>query len=341
MQSLSPGKLILSGEYAVLYDKPALAVAINRFATTRIIPEVSKLISLDLLNLRYQKTLTVEMLRAIKKRVSAQYKKFLKNHCSIKDVLQAPFELAQFVIIYCLDHLCAHPMKGLSIQTESTIPIGCGMGSSAALVLSVLHAIASYLGLKISTDRYLAMGKEIENLQHGKSSGLDLLTSLHGGCVYFKEDQARVLPAPRFSLFVINTGTPEISTGECVAHINKKFKQDAIWQDFEAITNAFAKLLSQENNFKFSEMQKLIHENHKLLKFIGVVPSKVQQFIGEIEKQGATAKICGSGAISGNSAGIVWVATETPEQVNAICDHYGYTLQSISTVSSGVHSVNA
>jgi mevalonate kinase len=51
------------------------------------------------------------------------------------------------------------------------------MGASAAVILSLTHALVNYCDHVFSADKYLYFGREIENLQHGKSSGLDLFLS--------------------------------------------------------------------------------------------------------------------------------------------------------------------
>ena len=49
-----------------------------------------------------------------------------------------------------------------------------------------------------------------------------------------------------------------------------------------------------DNNL--NDIAEIIKENHKLLNYIGVVPSTINNFIGQIEQTGASAKICGAGA---------------------------------------------
>ena len=53
MQVKVPGKLILSGEHSVVYGKPALAMAVNRYVTANITEERKPQILLDLADLAY------------------------------------------------------------------------------------------------------------------------------------------------------------------------------------------------------------------------------------------------------------------------------------------------
>ena len=336
MKAVSPGKLILSGEHAVVYGQPAIAMAVDRFAVTTIQPQLSKLVSFNLLNLRYKDSFTIQTLREVKHRLLDQYKLFLHGESSIREVLSTPFELALFTFINVFDHFNSKIIDGLNIKTHSTIPIGCGMGSSAAVVLSVLHAIATYFNIPFDQEKYLYLGNEAEKLQHGFPSGLDAYVSLQGGGVYFHKKEKTSFVLPEIPMFMVNTGTPVTTTGQCVESVAKGFAHDVIWDDFGAVTQSICEAFT---NRKLSDIQQGIRENHRLLVHIGVVPSTVQAFIRDIEDVGAAAKICGAGAVMGEQCGIVLIVTESDELVAPICARYGYRISPIKKESRGLHLV--
>ena len=114
------------------------------------------------------------------------------------------------------------------------------------------------------------------------------------------------------------------TTGECVVDVKTKFERDLIWNDFEAVTLALEKAVRAN---KLEDVQQAIRENHKLLTRIGVVPAKVQQFIGEIEAQGGAAKICGAGSVLGDAAGMVLVLAEKAPA--DLCQRYGFELSTV------------
>ncbi len=322
----SPAKLILSGEHAVVYGKPAIAMAINRYAESTINTNLSSAILFDCLNFKSAKSFTLQALEGIKHRLQDKYHAFLEGRCGIREVLKTPFELLQYTVTHLLETLNVTLSEGLNIRTESEIPIGCGMGSSAAIVMSTLYALAHFLKLDIDPARFLALGREAENLQHGYSSGLDLHLAMKGGCLRFEEGRTvtRVLPQMPFQM--VQTGTPESTTGQCVSMVSKHFRCGTRANDFAAITELFDEALQAKD---MTGIQACIRQNHKLLVDIGVVPPKVQDFIGALEKEGAAAKICGAGAIKGNNAGIVLVVSDADRDLSSITKNYGYSLQSV------------
>ncbi len=335
MKAIAPGKLILSGEHAVVYGKPAIAMAVDRSAQSVVLPGGGPdEVSFDLQDLCQQESFTLRALRELKNRVMKNYHLFLEGKLGIREVLYKPVELFQFAYITILDGLHLKVQNGVRIQLHSNIPIGCGMGSSAATVLSVLRAIGHYFRVEFRPEWYQAYSLEAENLQHGHASGVDTYISMNGGCAKFEQGHASPIPLPRFPMHLVNTGTPDTTTGECVAKVRAGFGGNGIWDEFEALTLRMEKAL-EENDLE--EIQNCIRRNHRLLARIGVVPGKVQSFISDIEAWGAAAKICGAGAVAGDHGGIVMIASErTPKE---LCDQYGYSLISVRGEPLGARMV--
>jgi mevalonate kinase len=237
----------------------------------------------------------------------------------IRDVLYKPVDLFKFGFITVLDGLHRKMDSGIVIKLKSSIPVGSGMGSSAASVLSELRALGHYLRVDFKPEWYYEFSLETEKLQHGYPSGVDSYISLHGGCAAFQNGQARSVPLPRMKMYLIETGAPEAATGECVMQVKEQFQSDRIWDDFETVTNEVEKAV-RENNSEL--MRSLLRENHRLLCRIGVVPQKVQQFVGDVEAAGGAAKICGAGSVRGQSGGVVLVLADFMPA--ALAEKYGY-----------------
>ena len=334
MKIYAPGKLILSGEHAVVYGKPALAMAINRYAMAAAVPQLLPLVSFDLSDLAYEHGLTFTALNRLKSRIKQNYQRFVSGDFKIRDVLQKPVELAQFALSLFFETFNLKLTQGVKIRVQSDIPMGCGMGSSAATVLSIVHAIAHHLQVELSRDVFFRLALEAENMQHGYSSGLDLQVSLNGGCVFVKDGQTHQRIVPDLPMYLVNTGVPSTTTGECVTHAAHFFNNSSIADDFADVTTAMDAAL-QANHL--ADIKHAVHANHELLVKIGVVPSTVQQFIEETKRFSAAAKVCGAGSVSGEKAGILLVLTDEVESLAALCARYHYSILPISGESRGVH----
>ena len=64
------------------------------------------------------------------------YEEFLAGRLSIREVVRKPVDLFQFAFVTILDGLHLKMGGGVNVRLNSNIPIGCGMGSSAATILT-------------------------------------------------------------------------------------------------------------------------------------------------------------------------------------------------------------
>lgn len=327
----APGKIILSGEHSVVYGRPAYALAINRFVTTTITSQPGYGIWFEFLNNELKQVVTIQELQNLKTQISKRYRKFTAGKCQIKEVLHNPLELIQYAFIYLVENLFLTVKGGLKIQVDLTLPIGCGMGASAAVILSLTHALVNYYGHALTVDKYLYFGREIENLQHGRSSGLDLFLSFNGGCYFFAGGSVSKRNLPNIPFVLVNTGKPETSTGECVEKVAKYLQNGALIDEFSRATLALDLALQQNN---LETVKQCVDNNHELLMGIEVVPKKVADFIAEVKMRGNAAKVSGAGAIYGDNAGVVLVVGE--EEISDIVTKYSYTILSVQGESSGL-----
>lgn len=337
MKAIAPGKLILSGEHAVVYGQPALAMAIDRSATAVLTaphgaPPDS--VGFDLPDVQAHERFTIRALRALKRRVGKNYRRFLSGEMGIREVLYKPVELFQFAFITVLDGLHLKVGEALDVRINSTIPIGCGLGSSAASVLSVLRAIGHYFRVDFKPDWYYEYSLEAERVQHGFPSGVDSYISIHGGCARFQEGKAERVPLPRMPICLVDTGLPATSTGECVEQVRLRYGESRIWDDFAGVTRALEAAMASND---MERIRSALRENHRLLKEIGVVPGKVDAFVSQVEAAGGAAKICGAGAVAGEAGGMVLVSADRIP--NDLCARFGYTPISVRGEPLGVRLV--
>ena len=90
---------------------------------------------------------------------------------------------------------------------------------------------------------------------------------------------ATPISLPRMKMFLVQTGVPQTTTGECVMAVEQRFRDSGIWDEFEAVTEAFGDAIRANDSQK---VHWLVRENNRLLCEIGVVPARVGKFIAEV-----------------------------------------------------------
>ncbi len=351
----APGKLIISGEHSVVMGAPALAIAVNKYTRTRITQALSQnntqsnsqnntqnnSILFNLLNIQHRDSLSRENLRSLKSRIKAGYQSFLKGEKSIREVLEKPFELLQYTASNVLEKLggSTESDMGFEIHSESEIPIGCGMGSSAASIVSLNYALSQFFknplknNTPINHSHYFEWSLDAENIQHGKSSGIDVQMALNGGMALYHQGVFNKLsysfPWP---ILIINTGPSASSTGECVTHTQAIFKKNPeLLQEFSQITQKIQQAIQDKNHADFLN---LIKKNNQLLIQLNIVPEKIKNLILKIEQAGGAAKICGAGSLIGDSAGIIFITGLTLIQAQQL--QLNYPIEQLTMSEQGV-----
>lgn len=72
--------------------------------------------------------------------------------------------------------------EGLRVEVSTDLPVGRGMGSSAALAVALVRARAALAGEAPDPDEVYERAMPIERAFHGNPSGVDVAVSARGGC---------------------------------------------------------------------------------------------------------------------------------------------------------------
>ncbi|MBF6058415.1 mevalonate kinase family protein [Thiomicrorhabdus heinhorstiae] len=301
----APAKLILSGEHAVLYGCPAISMAIPIYSHCRCRHTASSelVIDLNLKNLQHRSRFNPFQWTARVAEIHKRYRDFTTDQCRIDQVLQEPEEL--FLVAF--EHFqLRYPLKNgiWHFELDSDIPIGRGLGSSASIIASMLMSLARQNSIELDPEALLEMTQNIEHFQHGRSSGIDPATIIHGGILRFQNEVTESLTDCELRGWIIDSGAPLSSTGECVAQVARNFSSDlAIWQKFTTVETELHQACLQSD---FESLKTAVAHNQQLLEQIGVVPQKMTQFIHTLTTQlGGAAKICGAGSVTDGPGGIL------------------------------------
>lgn len=312
----APGKLYLLGEHAVVYNKPAIIVAVSKRCFVEIFPRSDGIIKVKSHN--FKKEITINFQEIIKKFKKAQgdWETYCENNDAslLKSITKDPLDYPLIIIGQFLNYYNLNSINGFELTIDSEIPIGAGMGSSGALSVSIAGALSLFVNKPFDKKVINKIAFYAEQKKHGKPSGGDNTTSCFGGLVWFKKDKGMkpldiTLPSDvSGNYFIINTGTPGETTGEMVSLVRglmekKPESTQKIFDEQEKLVHDLLPALEQANH---RDIIQIIQKGEENLEKLGVVSKFSQTIIRNIEKSGGAAKICGGGGIK-KATGIILI----------------------------------
>ncbi len=309
-----PGKVIFTGEHAVLHNKLAVACTINRYTSVAI---TAPYLSNNVIHISVFDANDIILYKETYDKLGLAKTDTLLTYC-IRQWLQ----FFNIPVTYNFD-----------LNIKSNILLKSGMGSSSALIIAIGKCLAEYYKVKISKAQFLAKAIEIENFQHGTSSGFDLKTIMHGGFYAGDEIELKTEFHPQFPLYIVDTGQAMSSTAESVLMASQYFNNSLV-NEFSSV---FYKVVQALQNKQWSLIQECIAHNHFLLTKLSIVPQKVQSFINKVMSHGAAAKVCGAGSAIGDNAGILLICGSV--DLNDICPEYNFNFWPLEIQSQGVNFV--
>jgi mevalonate kinase len=235
------------------------------------------------------------------------------------------------------------PFAEVPFKICSSIPTKSGLGTSAALIVSILHYLHRLFHVKFLEKDFLALAQDIENFQHGKSSGIDIKTVYYGNiCSFENSDMPIKLNATDgilSDIIMIHTGKSKFSTKDVVHYVKEKFKNDTpIWDDFSQIGKSIKTAIEvgDHKNLGF-----LLSQNQLLLQKLGIVGEKVTDFIQDLKKIDIYAKVCGAGTIGSkdNNCGFLGIfhkiADDSYQGLIKIVQKYHYFVEKVKIDENG------
>jgi len=255
----APGKVYLFGEHAVVYGETAIACAVELRTRVRAEENDSILIQSQI------------------GRTGIDFEK----HPYISTVIERMSELV--------------PIKGIFVEVDSELPVGSGLGSSAAVTIATIGALNKLLGCELSLDEISKLGHEIEIKVQGAASPTDTYVSTFGGVVTIPD--RRKLRTPDCGIVIGDTGIFS-STKELVANVRKL--RDNYPELIGPLMTSIGKISKIGETFvacqDYSSIGKLMNVNQGLLDALGVNILELSSLIYSARQAGAYgAKITGAG----------------------------------------------
>jgi len=301
--SSAPGKVYLFGEHAVVYGEPAVPCAIERRArvTVEERPEGVRVhagdLTLDGFTVEYD------------------------GDAAGRPDVDVPDSLIEAGVGYVNEAIAqardavGDETAGFDVTVDSQIPLGAGIGSSAAVVVAAIDAATRELGVELSREELAERAYQVEyTVQDGQASRADTFCSTMGGAVRVEGDDCRTLPAPDLP-FVIGYDGGAGDTGALVAGVrNLKETYDFAADTVAAIGDIVRSGERAMADGDVAELGRLMNFNHGLLEALGVSSRSLDAMVWAARDAGALgAKLTGAGG-----GGCIVALDETRETATAL-----------------------
>lgn len=261
---------MLIGEHAVVHGHPAIVAAIDQRVTVALTP------------------LDAPVLR-IRSEIAPPEEVALEAVAPV-----GPYRFVKAAVL----RLPPPPGSGLALEITSRIDPTLGLGSSAAVTVASLGALAGRAAPDLHRDAL-----EIIRAIQGRGSGADLAASLHGGALRYRmsgEGPAEIapLPAPSLPLALRYVGykTP---TGDVLARVAEARAADPARIDriYEEMGRVSATAIARAGTADWAGLGPAFAAYQALMAELGVSDAALDRAVAEA--QGAEgligAKISGSG----------------------------------------------
>lgn len=254
----APGKIYFFGEHAVVYGEKAIACAVDIRTLVSVQPSDKYIINSSL-------------------------------GTTGLDEGKHPY------VTLCIREMEQYIQGCVKVDITSDLPVGSGLGSSAAVTIATLRALSVHFDTGHTLEEIAATGHAIEYKVQGAASPTDTLVSTMGGVVSLPGRQK--LSLPECPVIIGYTGSFS-STRELVANV-RSLKEDypvAIDPIIRTIgsLSGYGEMLIEDKDYP--ALGGLMDINHGLLDALGVGSRKLSDLVWAARGAGAWgAKTTGAG----------------------------------------------
>jgi len=309
VKASAPGKIILFGEHAVVYGRPALAVPVTQVhANVEVTDSSHAGIWIDASDINLHTELNT-----------------LPSDHPIASVIHNLFFLSRI-----------SQFPNLNINITSTIPVASGLGSGAAVTVALTRALSARIHYPMTDEEVNSFAYEIEKLHHGTPSGIDNTVVTYAKPVYFVKQSpsplGRHVPfrvgargegeveifkvGHPFTIAIADTGI-SAPTKESVGDVRKLWETDKekwgnVFDKIGEITNEARKTLESDSLLSVT-LGELMNKNHALLQSLTVSSPELDKLVSAARNAGALGAKLSGGGRGGNMIALV-----APEQAETV-----------------------
>jgi mevalonate kinase len=277
VEATAPGKVILFGEHAVVYGRPAIAVPVSQVrARATVTPYLGTGIRLVAADLAIDKMLA---------------------DSSTEDPLAA-------AVLQVKRATGIAQLPNMTISVTSELPIASGLGSGAAITAAIVRAVTQYVGLRrLATREWVSnLTYEVEKIHHGTPSGIDNTVVTYEQPVYFRRDQPKhlieIFSVPEPLLFLVVDSGIRSSTKAVVNDVRSDWEANPV--KLNALFDQCGRIVDEARTAlelgKRKTIGRLMTENHAALQEMNVSSPTLDRLVQTAMESGASgAKLSGAG----------------------------------------------
>lgn len=275
VSAYAPGKIILMGEHAVVYGKPALAVPVHQVQTRVVITPLPAAPSGTL------------HIHAPEVHLDTALDALPPDH---------PLRIA---VQAASDALNGARFPAAHIKITSTIPVAAGLGSGAAVAVALIRALARFVGHELPPAELSAAAYRVEERLHGTPSGIDNTVIAYAQPVVFQRGRPFdvLRPCAPFTLVIADTGI-HAPTKTVVSDLRRRWEADpaACGARFEAIAGLVEEGRRCIERGPLDDLGTLLNANHALLQELDISCAGLDSLVQAARAAGALgAKLSGGG----------------------------------------------
>ncbi len=315
----APAKVILTGEHAVVYNEPALVMAIDKRAY--VFAETTRGGNVELESEGRNEVVRYPL------EPTTPSSKTKQETSNLSPYLPIARQIAR----------SAEYSGGFKVRIRSAIPAAAGLGSSAAIAVAMTAALARCLDMKLKREEVSKIALESEKVVHGQPSGIDNMISTWGGLIVYRRNEG-FLPLrtqARLQIVVGLTGI-ERSTGEQVAKVAETVRHHGKVSQLllHCIGHLTIEAVEAIRERKMETLGELLSLNHWLVNALGVSHPLLDRLVYASIGSGALgAKLTGAG---GGGCIVALVNDKSSQCVMKAIESVGCTALSAQLSRTGV-----
>lgn len=298
IQTSAPGKLLLLGDYAVVYNNPCLVTAVDK----RLYVEA------EIIEKDEDEIITPQVKES---RFVLETIAHFKEEFSIRDSVR--------------------------IKTQGDFSHQVGLGSSSAVTVATLEALNQLFSKNLSKKQVFDMCYSVTLSIQGVGSGFDIAAAVYGGTQYYVTGGKVIEPIHIETLpLIVGYSGIKADTPFYIRKVAEAFKyrKEELNTIFSSITSLVEEAKVGLETTDFEKTGKCMTKNHFLLQKLGVSIPKLDEMVKAANEAGAWgAKLSGAG---GGDCMIALVSDEKRDDVTRAIEKVGGEVIHVGLNAKGV-----